>query len=440
MISVKGLSVYAQELGELVRAKSVSASNDDLRPCAELVASLLEKRGFETRLLETRGRPVVWGERPGNSRRLLLYNHYDVQPIEPLSAWTTPPFEPSIRQGALFGRGAIDDKGEIVARLAAIDALIAAGIEMPTLRFLIEGEEEIGSPNLRDCLKDNREVLAADGCIWEAGMIDGEMRPVLWLGLRGLVAVELVVRTLTHDAHSGWAHILPNAAWRLTEALATLRKSDGSIAINGFYDGVQQPSRAQIRLLEAMPAEDNDYRREYGVTRFVDGVEGLALRLAVFTPTCNIAGLQSGHIGSNGKTIVPSEARAKIDFRLVPDQDPQAVLRALRHHLDINGFDDVEIVGQDGQRAATIDPDDLFVRLAIKVATQCYGREPVVSPMVGGTGPAAHVREILDVPFVSLGCSYPGGRKHAPDEHIRFDDFERGASCIANLIAAFAVA
>jgi len=435
----RNLDRYVEELSAFARIPSVAAHRTGIGDAVAFVRAAFERRGFATRAVATRGNPVVVAEAGAGARSVLLYNHYDVQPAEPLAQWSTPPFEPALRGGALYARGAIDDKGELIARLAALDALLAVHGALP-LRVVaaVEGEEEIGSPNLEAFVAENAEALRADACIWEAGTVDDDGRPHLWLGVRGIAYVELVARTLSHDAHSGWAHVLPNAAWRLVHALSTLKDERDEITIAGIGDGVLPPTAAQERLLAAMPNEDADYAREYGLRGLAGGRTGLAARRMLFRPTCNISGIWSGYQGDGTKTVIPGEARAKLDFRLVPDQDPDAVVRALRAHLDAHGFGDVEVVHAEGQRAAVADPDHPFIALATRVARAVYGAEPVVAPIVGGTGPARFFLEHLGTPFVSIGCSYPGGRKHAPDENVRLADFVRGATCIAQVLAAFA--
>lgn len=432
-------AAYVDELSELARIPSVSATGTGMREAIAFLERALARRGFKVDVVETAGNPVIVGTAGSGSKTLLLYNHYDVQPPEPLDLWVTPPFEPTLRDGALFARGVIDDKGEIVARLAAIDALIARYGSLPlNVTFMIEGEEEIGSRNLEPFILENRERLKADACLWEAGMVDDEGRPQIWLGVRGILYVDLVCRTLAHDAHSGWAHALPNAAWRLVHALATLKGTDERIAIEGIYDSVIPPSESQERLLREMPPEDDNYRREYALSALAANREGYELRRSVFLPTCNISGVWSGFTGEGSKTVVPAEAYAKIDFRLVPGQRPADVLELLRAHLRRHGYGDITVTSDEGQDAATVDPDDPFIRVAVSAAEEVYGKRPIVSPLVGGTGPASFFRNHLGVPFVSLGCSYPGGRKHAPNEHIRLDDFVRGATCIARLMETFA--
>ncbi len=324
------LDRYVAELTEFASIPSVSSQARGIQAAADWVIAALRRRGVEATLHPTNGNPVVVGSTGSGARTVLLYNHYDVQPAEPLDAWTSPPFEPALRDGKLFARGVIDDKGEIVARLAALDLLRERhGDALPLrLTFFIEGEEENGSTNLEPFIAANQDLLAADACIWEAGTIDDEGRPQIWLGVRGLLSVELVAKTLAHDAHSGWAHALPNAAWRLHAALATLRDADENVAIDGFNDDMRGPTPRQRELLTAMPDELPTYRRQYGISRTPGNREGLELREALFAPTCNIAGLWSGHIGAGRKTVIPSTAHAVIDFRLVPTRSA-----ALRRRL-----------------------------------------------------------------------------------------------------------
>jgi acetylornithine deacetylase/succinyl-diaminopimelate desuccinylase-like protein len=427
-----------EELSVLCAMRSVSVEATGLRECAEHVRGALAKRGFKAEVLETSGFPAVYGESGEGSHALLLYNHYDVQPVEPVEAWTSPPFSPQIRDGKLFARGATDDKGEIVARLAALDALRAVGGGLPCrVKFLIEGEEEIGSPNLEPFIARHAERLAADGCIWEAGGIDVMGRPVVALGMRGLLYVELRVRALDHDAHSGYAHVVPSAAWRLVRALQTLKDSDERVTIAGFYDDVRPPTAAQRRFLENLGVDWNVFAAAYGTASLL-GSSGAERATAVFNPTCNIAGLTSGHQGPGGKTIIPAQASCKIDFRLVPEQDPDDIARKLRRHLDAHGFDDIAIEVDSAQRAGVSDPDSPIARAAIDAAREVYGGEPAVHPIVGGTGPIDPFLRHLHVPVASIGCGYPGCRQHAPDEHLLIDNWIKGTKMIARTIARFA--
>lgn len=427
-----------QELMRLCNQPSVSAQGLGIRECANLLAQMLEAHGVTAQVMETAGHPVVFGECGTGSRALLLYNHYDVQPPEPLELWESPPFEATIRDGKLFARGAADDKGEIASRLAALDAFRAVYGELPyRLKFLIEGEEEIGSPHLHAFIRDHRDLLAADACLWEGATVDYEGRLSMYLGLRGITSVELRVRTMNYDVHSGEQSYLPNAAWRLVWALSKLKDEQERILIPGFYDNVRPPSAKQRELLAAMPSIEADEKRANGVSRFAGGLTGQAWKEAVFLPTCTINGLGSGYQGRGSMTIIPARAMCKIDFRLVPEQDPEEVLRKLRAHLDAQGFEDIEIIPEHGERAGIVDPDHPFVQLTLETAREVYGKEPAVIPLNGGSGPYASFLEYLHVPITALGIGYLECLGHAPNEHIRISDWLPGTMHAARLFERF---
>jgi acetylornithine deacetylase/succinyl-diaminopimelate desuccinylase-like protein len=427
-----------QELARLCDQPSISAQGLGIDACARLVAEMLGRRGITTQILETGGHPVVYGEYGEGDRTLLLYNHYDVQPPEPLDLWDSPPFQTAQRDGKLFARGAADDKGELISRLAAFDAYRAVHGEVPyRLKFLIEGEEEIGSPHLEAFIRNHRDLLAADACVWEAGWTDYEGRLLMYLGLRGCVDVELRLRTLTSDVHSGLSSAFPNAAWRLVWALGTLKDQHERILIPGFYADVRPPTGRQRDLLAALPFQEEQEKAEHGFTRYAGNLSGQPLREAVFLPTCTINGVRSGYQGEGSKAIIPAEASCKLDFRLVPDQDPEEVVRKLRAHLDAQGFNDIEVHAKPGERAGLVDPDDPFVQLAVEAARSTYGTEPVVSPLVGGSGPYATFLEHLHTPIVASGVSYLGSLVHAPNEHIRIADWVLGTKHMARILVGF---
>jgi acetylornithine deacetylase/succinyl-diaminopimelate desuccinylase-like protein len=309
------LEASLEELARLVAQPSISAQKLGLHECAALVQEMLRRRGFAAEVLPTGGAPVVLGERQGRSARtLLFYNHYDVQPPEPLELWDSPPFQPSRRDGKLFGRGVSDDKGHIVARLFAIDALLAVHGEVPcAVKFVIEGEEETSSVHLHEFVLAHRDRLAADACVWEFGGVDHREVPMQYLGLRGICYVELSVETAATDVHSGvGGSIIPNAAWRLTWALASLKGPDGRVRIPGFYDAVRPPSERDVALMAALPEVADEYRSRFGNREFLDGMTGgVELRIAeVFRPTCTICGLTSGYQGPGSKTVLPARASA----------------------------------------------------------------------------------------------------------------------------------
>jgi len=432
-----------QELARLVAQPSVAAQNWGLKECAQLVAEMLHKRGFDVSVQPTGGAPVVFAERMGHSNRtLLFYNHYDVQPAEPLELWDNPPFAPVIKDGLMYGRGINDDKGHLTSRLFALDALLEENGELPcNVKFIIEGEEEVSSAHLHEYVTENTDQLKAEACIWEFGGVDHRDHPMQYLGLRGICYVELSVETANQDVHSGLGgSIFPNAAWRLVWALSTLKGEDERILIPGFYDHIRPPSERDIELFNAMPDMSEEYRQRYKLNHFLNGLQGgTELNIAeVFRPTCTICGLSAGYEGPGSKTVLPARASAKVDFRLVPDQTPEEVLALLRAHLDAQGFSDIKIQYWGGEAPSRTDPDDPFVKLVVETAADVYGMPMQMVPMVGGSGPNHIFQEALRIPIVTAGLGYPGGLAHAPNENIRIDLYLTAAKHIVRILNAFA--
>ena len=447
----ENVDYWIDQLARLCAQPSVSAQNFGIDACAELVATMLREQGYRAEVMPSNGYPVVYaeafaeafGEGDGrSSKTLLFYLHYDVQPAEPLELWDSPPFDLTERDGKLYARGISDDKGHIICRLAALAAVKDALGGLPcNVKFIIEGEEEIGSPNMPAFVEKHQEKLAADACIWEFGGVDYDGRPSQSLGMRGICYVELSVQTASIDAHSGLGgSIFPNAAWRLTWALNTLKDQNERILIPGFYDNVQPPSERDLEMLAAMPSEAVQLKEMFALEGFLLGmVDDLELkRTAVFQPTCTICGLTSGYQGPGSKTVLPAQASAKVDFRLVPNQTPEEVVAKLRAHLDAKGFTDVQIKLHGGGRPAKVDPDDPFVQLTNETAVLVYGKEPNVAPMIGGSGPNYPFIHTLGLPLVAAGVGYPGSQVHAPNENMRLDYFLLGTKHTARIIEQFA--
>jgi acetylornithine deacetylase/succinyl-diaminopimelate desuccinylase-like protein len=304
----------------------------------------------------------------------------------------------------------------------------------------VSGEEEIASPNMPAFVEEHQEKLAADACIWEFGSVDHHGAPTQALGMRGICYVELSVQTAVRDAHSGLGgSIFPNAAWRLAWALSTLKDTNERILIPGFYDDVVPPSQRDLELLAQLPDESATLQQMYGLAGFLQGMTGgLELKqTAVFQPTCTICGLNSGYHGPGAKTVLPAQATAKIDFRLVPNQSPGDIVAKLRAHLDAQGFSDVQVRLIGGGRPAKVDPDDPFVQLTLETAREVYGKEPVVEPIIGGSGPNYPFIHVLGLPLVSAGVGYPGSQVHAPNENMQLENFINGTRHTARIIERF---
>ncbi len=436
------LTTSLNELKTLCAQPSIAAQNLGMVETAQMVKVMLKARGFKAEIHETDGNPVVIAERKGKSdKTILIYNHYDVQPAEPFDLWTSPPFEPEERDGKVFGRGISDDKGHFTSRLFAIDALLDVYGDLPcNVKFILEGEEEIGSVHLPGFIETNQDLLKADVCIWEFGGVDHRDIPMQYLGLRGICYVELSVQTASMDVHSGLGgSIFPNAAWRLIWALNTLKDPDEHIRLPEFYDAVIPPTERDIQMLAELPPVSEEYLSRYGLDHFLkDYQNDTELKIdSIFEPTCTICGLTSGYQGPGSKTVLPAKASAKVDFRLVPDQTPKQVLQQLRDHLDREGYLDVDIKFLGGGPAARTDPDHPFVKLVVETSLDAFGETMQLVPMVGGSGPNYAFVKTLKLPVVTTGIGYPGGNAHAPDENIRIDLYLKGAKHISRIIHAF---
>jgi acetylornithine deacetylase/succinyl-diaminopimelate desuccinylase-like protein len=430
---------FLEELKAFVAQPSIAAQGVGLEETAALVEARLEGLGAEVRRFDVDGGPPIYHAALGQgARTMLVYNHYDVQPPDPLDEWNSPPFEPEVRDGRIYGRGVADDKGDLLCRLQAIEAYQATVGPLPLrVHFLVEGEEEVGSPHLGAFAEAHRDLLAADGCLWETGQKDAARRPVLELGVKGICCVELSVTTAASDLHSMWGGVIPNAAWRLVWALDSLKDGDGRVLVDGLADHVRLPSGAELDLLTRIPFDEQAIRESFGVARFVGALSGLDLLAALFyQPTCTICGLASGYTGDGAKTVLPNRATAKVDFRLVPDLTPELVLALLRDHLDRRGFQDVEIAFLNGLRPARSPVDAAFVRACEAAAGETYGQAPIVYPNSPGSGPLDLLCK--GIPAVMAGVSHPDARLHAPNENIYVEDYFEGIRFVGALIERFA--
>jgi acetylornithine deacetylase/succinyl-diaminopimelate desuccinylase-like protein len=416
---------------QLCALPSVSAHADGLDETAHGVERMLAESGFETRLLRSGGSaPAVWGQLQGRSPyTLLLYNHYDVQPVDPLAEWVTPPFSPDIRNGRLFARGAADNKGQIATRLAVVRAIRDEQGQVPfTLRWIIEGEEEVGSTHFASIAREHADLLRADAALWEGSAPDVGGRPEISIGFKGVLAFRLDVRTMLTDAHSGSAGVLPSAAWRLMEALEIIRgDAPGSPGWSGFHGGVRpQTPAAREALDDHGDAGERELADAYGVERFVDGISGRAFRERLsFEPSLNIAGIHTGYSGPGMKTITPAEASAWLDFRLVPDQHPDEILAALRRRLGEAGCGDVELTVLAAAPPSGIAIAHPLVRRVASIAADVAGAPPLIHPMYPGSLPLlSAMDEYVGVPGLSAPDNpvYTGCCFHAPNEHIRLED------------------
>ena len=355
------------DLQTLIRQPSVSAKNEGIEQCATLVAKMLKKSGIKSEILRLKGvAPLVYGEiksKKNSNKTILFYNHYDVQPAEPFELWDDPPFSGKIKGNKIFGRGSADDKGELITRIKAVEAFLKETGDVPcTVKFVIEGEEEIGSAHIEQYLKKYQKKFSCDGVIWEFGYVDAKDRPIIGLGMKGLLYVELTAKESVRDAHSSLAVIIKNPAWRLIGALQTLRDSSGKILIKDWYKEVTPFTKKDLELLSKEPFDESGFKAEYGITQFMNRKKGIEVKKALAgDPTCNIAGMISGYTLQGAKTVLPASASVKIDFRLVPKMDPKKQILRLKAHLKKHGYSDIDIKIFHGEAASRTNSSDPFV-------------------------------------------------------------------------------
>ena len=436
------LNAFAKEIIWLAAQPSVSARHEGIEECAALVEKMLKEIGATTRVLEIDGAaPLVYGEVKGRrtDKTMLFYNHYDVQPEEPLELWKSPPFKPEIREGAIYGRGVSDDKGELVSRLKVVEAYSkTAGGPPCNVKFCFEGEEESGSTHLGDYVSKYGDLFKADAVVWEYGTVDMKGIPKVTLGVKGMIYVEFVLKALSQDAHSSYAAVLPSAPWRMVRMLNLLKDGNERILVPGWYDRVTSLSEDELEVMQGMPFDGAGFRKTFGAERFLGDIgDEQAKKALIQRPTANIAGIWAGYQGPGGKTVLPMEIHAKLDFRLVPEQDPQELLTSLRKYLDVNGFADVEMKLESMEPAARTPHTHPFAQAAIKAAEETYGVRPVVELGSPGTGPLYLFTRRYNMPSVDIGVSAEDGGIHAPNENLKLENLKKGMLWIAETMELF---
>ena len=410
-----------------------------MRAMAEAVEQMMQRVGIGTRSFRMgTGYPIIYGESGSGPNTFMIYGHYDVQPVGQLTEWSAGPFAASIMDGKLFARGAANSKGDLVARVAAVETYQKTFGKLPvSLRFVIEGEDGIGSPSLYRFTTEHPEMLAAEGCIWDEGYRDTKDRPVISLGFKGITFLELWAHGARSDLHSKWGAIVPNPAWRLVQALATITSPKGVITIDGFSSHLAPISDEDAQALKSIELDEIGLKREFRIGGWVRAMKGQALvKEHIFGPTCTICGIQTGHTEAGPKTVLPSTAMARLDFRLVPDLTPELIAKLLREHLDLRGFNDIEIIEIACAPLAKSTSRSTVARAMIDSAEEIYGVPALVYPMDPSSGPVGAVCGISTppTPVASFGTSYAGSSPHGPDENIRLDDFLQSIKFIGRVI------
>lgn len=420
---------------------SVSTTGQGINETVTFLKDQLKRLGFEARILKIgSANPVVYGERGGSdaSSCICIYGHYDVQDPDPLSEWLSDPFKPEIRNGLIFARGATDDKGNLFANLKAAETIYSIFPELPLrLKFFFEGEEEIGSPHLRSYLKQFSDLLEAEATILCDRGVHETGRPQIYLGNKGLVSVKVCCRRAIRDVHSGHAPLIPSSAWDLIRMLDSLKDPKGKIRIPGYYDRVAPPTDQELRLLRTIPFDPAQFRQRYGVSKTLAEGSGIDfLKKLLFEPTANISGLKAGWMGGQPKTIIPREALAYLDFRLVRDQTASEAVDQITHVIDDSPFGPFDADISPRFDEYRCNPTDRWVRLAMKAARDVTGKEPVVWPLLDGSGPLYWFHQYLGGPtfIIGLGAPFETANTHAPNENIGIDNYLTGIAQMAVLL------
>jgi acetylornithine deacetylase/succinyl-diaminopimelate desuccinylase-like protein len=424
---------YLGWVQEVCRAPTVPAESTGAVAGSRAIAAVAERAGGVSMTVGEGAAPYLWLDLGGTGPRCVhFYNHYDVQPADP-AEWSSPPFEPALRDGRLYGRGVADAKGNLVARLAAVHALRGVVGDLPLrVRMLADGEEEIGSPSILDVVDRHAATFRqGDFWLWEWSSKDEAGRNELYFGVKGSLYVELSVSPRAAEAHSMFGGVLANPAWRLIDALRLLVAPDGTVGIPGFYEAIVDDDWA-TELARSVPFDEVATREALGAAGWRDGLSGAALREELYLrPTANLAGFASGYAGPGQKTVVPAQATAKLDFRLVSGQDPHVLFAALRDTLADAGYGDVEVRSLGPTLPSRRRPDQRAVDLFV-AAGERLGIETFLSPNALGTSPVHALCDRLGMSMLSGECiARPSSRIHAADEHIVVADFVSAVKQVA---------
>lgn len=432
------------ELGGFLRIPSVStlAENaSDIRAAAAWVLAYLRDAGLDhAALIETAGHPLVyadWLHAPGQPT-LLIYGHYDVQPPDPLDAWHSPPFEPQLRDGNLYARGAADDKGQLYVHLKAVAGLLRAEGALPVnVRFLLEGEEEIGSPAITAHVQARPETLRADAVLISDSPMFADGQPALTLGLRGTVNVILTVQTAAQDLHSGLhGGVAPNAVHALSHIIAGLTDADGRVRLPGYYEAVRPLPAPEREQWAALPFDEGQYRREIGAHTLIGEVEYSVLERQWARPTLDVTGFAGGFTGDGFKTIIPARAQAGVSLRLVPDQDPVQVAAALERTVRAlcPPWATVTLQSAGDAPPVLVEPGAPVLQVAAAALTEAFGTAPVLMRMGGSIPIVSLFSTALDAPCVLMGLGLPDDNLHAPNEKMKLDNILRGITASVSFL------
>lgn len=445
------------DLQILIRQPSISATSEGLEQCAILISNMMKNAGIDSELLyldiedqiesgiTKQVPPVVFGEVKSksnpHSKTILFYNHYDVQPVDPIEKWNEDPFSGKVVGNLIYGRGSSDDKGELITRLKAVEFILQKTGDVPcNIKFLVEGEEEIGSPNLSDYVRKYKQKLDCDLVIWESGYVDKDQRAIISLGQKGILNTEISVNGPSRDIHSSLAVAIENPAWKLVNLLSLLYDSkDGKILIDGWYNEVKPLTEKELQVLADEPFNEAAFKKEYGISNFINNQKSYEIKKALaLEPSCNISGLSSGYTKKGVKTILPAVASAKLDFRLVPEMDPKIQFERLINYLRAKGFSEQEVSIKylSGEPAYRTPVDSQYVKLVVNSASKIFSGV-ILNLSSSGTGPMYVFKDILGVDSICIGSTILPNKMHSPNEFTNLDLLHKGTNCFIEIINNF---
>lgn len=427
---------FKEELFELLRIPSVSTDSknkEDVKKAAEFLFNQLEEIGLDrVTLHDTPGHPIVTAEKcPYEDRpTVLIYGHYDVQPPDPEDEWKTPPFEPTVKEGRVYARGSSDDKGQSFTHIKSVEAYLKTGMEVPVnVKYILEGEEEIGSPNLIPFIKDHKDLLSCDMVLISDTAMFGEDQPSITYGLKGLAYMEFEVTGPNRDLHSGvFGGAVQNPANVLCEIIAKLKDQDGIVQIPGFYDDVEPLTEDQREAIRQLPFDEEEYKRSLGL-KALHGEKGYnTLERATARPTLDVNGLWSGYQGEGAKTVLPAKAGAKVSMRLVPNQDPKKVAKLFEEYIHSITPEtvDVKVTEHHGGHPILVDLDFYGLKAAAKAFEDVYEKEVLFSREGGSIPIVADFKKVLGVNAILMGFGLTRDALHSPNESFSLKDFYRG--------------
>ncbi len=432
----KNSEKFEKELFELLRIPSVSTDSKhkgDVKKAAQFLISQLEEIGLdEVTLHETPGHPIITAQKCPHDDRptVLIYGHYDVQPSDPDDLWETPPFEPTVKDGRVYARGASDDKGQAFTHVKAIEAYMKTGTDLPVnVKFILEGEEEIGSPNLVPFIKENKDLLECDMVLISDTAMFGEDQPSITYGLRGLAYMEVHVTGPNRDLHSGvYGGAVENPANVLAEIISKLKDENGVIQVEGFYDDVAPMTDEMREAYKQLPFDEEEYKKNLNL-KALHGEKGYStLERASARPTLDVNGMWSGYQGEGAKTVLPAKAGAKISMRLVPDQDPKKIAKLFADHVKSLAPDTVtvEVEEHHGGHPVVIDLEFYGLQAAAKAFEEVYDKEVLFSREGGSIPIVADFKKVLGVNSILMGFGLTKDALHSPNESFSLKDFHRG--------------